>query len=212
MRVAKLVLAMGNEPNRREFLIQTGAGLSAGWITANWPAILSAAEHAHKAAQAGKPPKFEVLTPEQAVEIDAIAAQIIPADDTPGAHEAGVVYFIDRALQTFASNQKDAVAGGLAQVQSKTKELFPGIERFSAASSNQQIAVLKAIENTPAFGLFRFATVVGFFSDPSRGGNRGEVGWKLIGFDSSHVFQPPFGYYDKGYPGWEPNPADVSKQ
>lgn len=203
---------MGNEPNRREFLIQTGAGLSAAWITANWPAILSAAEHAHKAAKAGTPPEFDVLTPEQAVEIDAITAQIIPTDDMPGAHEAGVVYFIDRALQTFASNQKDAVAGGLAQVQAKTKELFPGIERFSAASSNQRIAVLKAIENTPAFGLFRFATVVGFFCDPSRGGNRGEVGWKLIGFDSSHVFQPPFGFYDRDYPGWQPNLPEASKK
>lgn len=203
---------MGEERNRREFLIQAGTGLSAAWITANWPAILSAAEHAHKAAQAGTPPKFEVLTPEQAVEIDAITAQIIPTDDTPGAHEAGVVYFIDRALKTFASGQKEALAAGLAQVQDKTKELFPGGQKFSAASSEQQIAVLKAIEKTPVFGLFRFVTVVGFFCDPARGGNRGEVGWKLIGFDSSHVFQPPFGYYDRDYPGWQPNPADASKK
>src|SRR6266581_154311 len=203
---------MASEPNRRDFLIQAGQGLSAAWLSANWPAILSAAQHAHKASLAATPTKFEVFTPEQAVEIDAIAAQIIPTDDTPGAHEAGVVYFIDRALKTFASGQKKDFADGLAQVQAKMKELFPVVEKFSTASSEQQIAVLKALENTPVFGLFRFATVVGFFCDPARGGNRNEVGWKLIGFDSSHVFQPPFGYYDKDYPGWQPYPADASKK
>jgi hypothetical protein len=45
---------------------------------------------------------------------------------------------------------------------------------------------------------------MGFLADPARGGNRGEVGWKLIGFDSSPAFTPPFGYYDQDYPGWHP--------
>ena len=202
-------MGMGGEQNRRQFLFQAGAGLSTAWIAANWPGILAAADHSRHAAQAVPPPKFEVLTPEQAVEIEAIAAQIIPTDDTPGAREAGVVYFFDRALKTFAGDQKEVLANGLAQVRAKTSELFPGVTKFSAATSEQQIAVLKAIENTPAFGLFRFATVAGFFADPARGGNRGEVGWKLIGFDSSHVFQPPFGYYDKDYPGWQSNPPDA---
>jgi hypothetical protein len=29
------------------------------------------------------------------------------------------------------------------------------------------------------------------------GGNRDEVGWKLIGFEDKFHFEPPFGYYDK---------------
>jgi hypothetical protein len=28
------------------------------------------------------------------------------------------------------------------------------------------------------------------------------VGWKLIGFEDRHFFQPPFGFYDRGYPGF----------
>src|SRR6266571_7523063 len=129
---------MASEQNRREFLIQAGAGLSAAWLSANWPAILSAAQHAHKAALAATPAKFEVLTPEQAVEIDAITAQIIPTDDTPGAREAGVVYFIDRALKTFASGQKKDFAGGLAQVLARVGEMFPGVSKFSALTPEQQ--------------------------------------------------------------------------
>jgi gluconate 2-dehydrogenase gamma chain len=45
---------------------------------------------------------------------------------------------------------------------------------------------------------------MGFLADPARGGNRGKVGWKLIGFDDSGAFAPPFGYYDRDYPGWQP--------
>jgi gluconate 2-dehydrogenase gamma chain len=194
--------------SRRRFVLSSATGISAAWVATHWPAILAAADHAHRAAQAASPPKLAVLTTEQATEIEAIASQIIPTDDGPGAREAGVIYFIDRALKTFASSQNGAVADGIAQVQEKTKELFPGVTKFSAASSEQQIAVLKAMENTPAFGLFRFHTVCGFLADPSRGGNRNEIGWKLIGFDSSHAFQPPFGYYDKDYPGWQPSGGD----
>ena len=30
------------------------------------------------------------------------------------------------------------------------------------------------------------------------------AGWKLIGFEDQHVFEPPFGYYDRDYPGFTP--------
>ncbi len=40
------------------------------------------------------------------------------------------------------------------------------------------------------------------FTAPTYGGNRDGLGWKLIGFEAQHVFQPPFGYYDRDYPGF----------
>jgi hypothetical protein len=40
------------------------------------------------------------------------------------------------------------------------------------------------------------------FSLPAYGGNRDAAGWKLIGFEDQHVFHPPFGYYDRDYPGF----------
>ena len=42
----------------------------------------------------------------QAADVDAMAAQIIPTDSTPGAREARVVQFIDRALVTFEDKRK----------------------------------------------------------------------------------------------------------
>src|SRR4030088_164345 len=89
--------------NRRNFLLRAGTGFSAAWVSANWPALLSATTHARNAAQGATPPKLEFFTPEEAAEIEAITARIIPTDETPGAREAGVVYFIDRGLATFCA-------------------------------------------------------------------------------------------------------------
>ena len=83
--------------SRRRFLQNSLASLSATWVASHWPAALEAAQHAHNSAQSAAPPKFEFFTPEMAAEVDAIVARIIPTEETPGAREAGVVYFIDRA-------------------------------------------------------------------------------------------------------------------
>jgi hypothetical protein len=40
------------------------------------------------------------------------------------------------------------------------------------------------------------------FSMPAYGGNRNGAGWRLLGFQDMHVFQPPFGYYDRDYQGF----------
>jgi hypothetical protein len=30
------------------------------------------------------------------------------------------------------------------------------------------------------------------------------AGWKLVGFTDMHAFVPPFGHYDRDYPGFVP--------
>lgn len=189
--------------SRRRFIGQASLGMGSAVMAANWPAILAAQEHAHRAAQSGTPVEFEFFTSEQGREVEAVAAQIIPSDDSPGAREAGTVYFIDRALTTFASDKQRLYADGLAQLSAKLKELYPGAENFSAATAEQQSDVLKALEKSDFFALVRTHTILGFLCQPERGGNRGGVGWKLIGFEDAHVFEPPFGTYDRDYPGWE---------
>ena len=183
--------------SRRSFLTGSAAGLGSAWLTANWSGILEAQEHARATAQSGKPGKLGFFTPEQAIEIESMAAQIIPTDDTPGAREAGCVYFIDRALTTFDKERQGAYKQGLESLQAKTKELFPSASKFSGLTSEQQIQVLKAIEKTPFFGQVRVHTITGFVANPEYGGNQNEAGWKLIGFEDTFHFAPPFGYYDR---------------
>ena len=194
----------GNDLNRRRFLLSGLRGGGGAWASLHWPAIMAAAEHAAHVRDAVPPAKLEVLSAEQAAEIEAAASRIIPSDDTPGARESGVIYFIDRALATFASSQRDDYVKGLPALQAKTQEMFPNAPKFSQATPEQQDEVLKALEGQPVFELIRTHTVMGFLADPARGGNRGQVGWKLIGFDDRPAFAPPFGYYDRDYPGWQP--------
>jgi gluconate 2-dehydrogenase gamma chain len=182
--------------SRREFLLESLSGLSAAWVAANYSGILEAAEYARQAPAAGQPAKFAFFTPDQAAEVDAMAAQIIPTDDTPGAREAKVVNFIDRALTTFEKEHQADYTKGLTDLATQTKQLFPSATKFSALTSEQQIQVLTAMEKSPFFNLVRTHTITGFFASPVHGGNQGKVGWKLVNYDDSLNFRPPFGYYD----------------
>ena len=191
----------GADLNRRRFLLSGLRGAGGLWASLEWPAIVAAAEHAAHMRDTVPPAKLEILSAERAAEVEAAACRIIPSDDSPGAREAGVIYFIDRALATFAADQREAYAQGLPVLQTKTREMFPNVLKFSQASPDQQDAVLKALEGQPIFELIYAHTVMGFLSVPERGGNRGKVGWKQLGFDDSPAFAPPFGYYDRGYTG-----------
>lgn len=182
--------------SRRAFLAESVAGINAAWVAANYTGILAAQEYVHQATQAGQLPKLTVLTEAQAAEVEAMTAQIIPTDETPGAREAHCVYFIDRALATFVRNGQPAYLQGLQDLQAKTQQLYPGSTKFSALTSEQQIKVLTEIEKTPFFNLVRTHTVIGFFARPEQGGNYNKIGWKLIGYDDSLNHKPPFGYYD----------------
>lgn len=185
--------------SRRVFLIGSVSGLSSAWLTSRWPGIVAAQEHAHRVAESGLPAEFEFFSPEQAVEIEAMAAQIIPSDDTPGAREARIIYFIDRALTTFDRDKQALYTQGLKDLQAQTRELFPNANRFSDLTPAQQIQVLKAIEKTEFFELVRYHTIVGFLANPEYGGNHNKIGWKLIGFEDTFYFEPPFGFYDRDY-------------
>src|ERR1700732_5192433 len=111
--------------SRRAVLAASISGLSSIWLTTHWPGILAAQEHAHTVAESGRPTTFGFFSAEQAAEIESVAAQIIPTDDSPGAREAGMVYFIDRALRTFDQDKQAAYTQGLKDLRAKTRELFP---------------------------------------------------------------------------------------
>jgi Gluconate 2-dehydrogenase subunit 3 len=206
--------------SRRRFLLNSLSSLSATWVATHWPAALAAAQHAHSSTQSATPPKFEFFTPELAAEVEAMVARIIPTDETPGAREAGVVYFIDRALATFASDDRTVYIKGMAEVQTRVREMFLSVEKFSLATGKQQDEVLSSIEDKAAstdrpfaprplvpnfFETLRQHTIAGFLIDPDSGhrGNHDGVGWRVLGRERQHAFQPPFGDYDKDYPGWQ---------
>lgn len=183
------------DPSRREFLAASGAA-AAVWLGTD-PAAFRRALAAARAAVHGQAIRYDVLTDEQAADLDAIGSQIIPTDDAlPGAHEARVVVFIDRALGSFAADQREPLLQGLDDLNRRAAARWPGAGRFAALAGERQHALLREIEDTPFFGQVRFAVVVGMFAHPSWGGNYDGAGWKVLGFEPRFVWQPPFGAYD----------------
>ena len=140
--------------------------------------------------------------PDEARTVDAIVAQIIPTDETPGAREMGVLRFIDHGLAGFLSPLAAPFRIGLADFEARWRAARADGTVFASVSSGQQVEWLRQVERTPFFESIQQLTVLGALSMPEYGGNRNHFGWQLIGFADQHGFAPPFGYYDRDYPGF----------
>jgi len=194
----------------RRSLVQAIAGIVATAVTPlSWADVAHAMDAAGAVGQAGTGAKLSFLTAAEAADIEAVTAQIVPTDGSPGAREAGVVYFIDRALASFYSQLAGDYRAQLASFQTTFRERHPAVGSFAALTSEQQIEYLKGIDQTPFFATTRLLTLLGMFALPQYGGNRDSVGWKLLGFEDRHVFRPPFGYYDRDYPGFVIDPVKI---
>ena len=196
-------------PSRRQFLAAIGNLTSGAWIAMNWPQIAAAADMAGMAGMSdmsAPPTTLTTLSAAEAADVDAIANLIVPGGATPGAREARAIYFIDNALGSFFKAQLPSFRKGLADFGTAYAAKGTG-KPFSAAPEAQQIAWLKEVDKTPFFLAVRRLTVLGLIALPKYGGNKDNLGWKLLGVEDSHVWEPPFGYYDKDYAGFEPYPG-----
>jgi hypothetical protein len=151
---------------------------------------------------------YENITNAEAREIIAIAARILPTTDTPGATEAGAVYFFDKALSGIFADWAVEFHNDLANFQKGVSSRFAGAGFFSDLDGADQDAYLAEIEDTVFFGDLRFLTLAGVFGMSMYGGNRDDIGWKLVGMDGPpHAWAHPFGDYDAEYTEEQQNGA-----
>lgn len=180
--------------SRRLFLEQSAGVAGMAWARVAIPGLAAISQAACTAKEEKAP--FTILSEAEALEFEAIAARIIPTTDTPGATEAGVVYFFDQSFGTFNAPMLPMLRGGLEQLQAGIADG----KVFSALGPNEQDAVLEQAQNTPFFQIFRIMTFAGFFGMSEYGGNKDGVGWELLGMNPhEHAYSPPFGYYDAEY-------------
>ncbi len=182
--------------SRRIFLGSVGDLARSSAIVLTMPMLLAACNRAEQARLGGE--KFQTLSEEEAEELQAIAARIIPTTDTPGAKEAGVIYFLDNVLEDTREEELFLLRQGLIELKASVALSF-GAAYFHQLEEAQQDQALIEIEDTVFFDTIRYLTIAGMFSLPEYGGNRDYVGYDLIQFDSQHAWQPPFGYYDADY-------------
>lgn len=186
---------MINTQTRRSFLAQSGAAAGAAMIGLSLPQFLSACKDAGEAREQGVP--FKTLSTAEAAELAAIAACIVPTTDTPGAREAGAIYFIDNVLGDGRADMLEPMQTGLAELQTSVQSAHAGVSSFADLDEASQVQMLTSIQESDFFGSIRLLTLAGMLAHPSYGGNREKIGWELIGFDDRHAWQPPFGYYDE---------------
>lgn len=174
--------------------------LAAALMIGGGAPVAEALQHAHQAVRQSAP--VRTLPPDLAAEVEALACQIIPSGDGPGARETGVIHFIDRALATFDADRKQEYLLSMAEVQQLRRKLYPESNNIRGLSQEQQAELMKAIELTPFFETLRTHTLMGFLGSPDYGGNRGGAGWGYIGFEDRMSFEPPFGAYDGDEMRW----------
>jgi hypothetical protein len=189
-----------DEVSRRLLLRAIAATIGAAAIPAGWMELAHGAVHG--AAHASGDEKLTFFSASDAADVEAVAAQIIPTDDTPGAREAGVIRFIDRALAIHLTQLASDYRAQLADFQAAFRANHPGDASFPSIAADRQLEYLKTVDRTPFFETTRLLTLLGMFTMPKYGGNRDGIGWKLIGFEVQHAFASPFGYYDRDYPGF----------
>jgi gluconate 2-dehydrogenase gamma chain len=187
---------------RRDFLANSGRAATTTWIALNLPWLTTLASCARDTDT------FARLTHGEGQTLRAFAAQVIPTDtQSPGADEAGAVYFIDRAMtMPFFADDIPVILTGIADLDRRAR-LLGNRDGFASLSNDQQIAILGAIEHTPFFAKARALVIIGTFGDPSYGGNRHGAGWDLIGIEHRPSYTAPFGWYDAHAESDKPRPA-----
>ena len=146
------------------------------------------------ASTAAPAPEREARETFTAAEMDAVEAfvdRLIPSDASgPGAAEARVARYVDRALNGDLAASRPAYRTGLAALDSWSRTRFGN--EFADLTDAQQDAILTDLETNVAtgftpnsrtfFDLVREHALQGMFGDPYHGGNVNFVGWDLLGF------------------------------
>ncbi len=189
--------------SRRHFMQGSSAMAGSSLLRLSAPVLAAAAQAACSARDEGA--AYKVLSATEALELEAMAARILPTTTTPGAREAGVIHFFDNVLGGPMAGMLGAIRGSLPGFQQGVTDRFAGAERFSDLGEDDQDAWLAENERTPLFNLVRTLTLIGFFAMSKHGGNKDHLSWDLIGFEGHAATQPPFGYYDAQYIEENPN-------
>ena len=132
--------------SRRSLLQAIAATIGAAALPLGWAEIAQASHEAHAAAQPAGEARLSFLSAAEAADVEAVAAQIIPTDDTPGAREAGVVYFIDRALAIVLLAARHRLPRAAHGLQVTFRERHPGAASFAALPSGEQVEYLKTVD------------------------------------------------------------------
>ena len=144
------------------------------------------------------------LTASETEILSAMVDRLIPTDELgPGALDAGVLQYIDRALSEAESDAADEYRSGLAALDAYSRYTRGG--PFVDLSTVDQDSVLIDVQLGAAtgagvgfqgssgsfFNMVKSHTWQGMFGDPKYGGNVGFAGWDLVDYPGVRLGMSP---------------------
>ena len=169
--------------SRRQFMGKTMAGVGAVTVLAGCNTKIS---------------RWRFFTEPEAKVVELITEQIIPADEDPGAIDAGVVNFIDKQLVGPYERFQQDYRNGLRGVQATSQSMYG--KPFENLPWDDQTAVLKAMESGEVnkdswpeisarqfFGMVRNHSLQGFYGSPRHGGNKDYVSYRMLELDYPYI-------------------------
>lgn len=137
---------------------------------------------------------YRFFTPEEAKCIIAFCEQIIPKDESPGATDAGVIFYIDRQLAIVFDYDQETYRSGIRNLQTYSKG--KNSKTFESLTPGDQITLMKLMESNqineiewpkgrPAdfFNLVLSHTMQGFYGSPIHGGNKDCMSFEMLRID-----------------------------
>lgn len=117
---------------------------------------------------------------------------LIPADDFPGAYEAGVCNYIEQLFKTDLIEHAKFFHAGIEALDIEALATYNA--PFAVLTDDQQNEILERIESgavntswpiAPAhfFVMLVNVTAEGYYSDAQQGGNRARASWVMTGFE-----------------------------
>lgn len=141
-----------------------------------------------------KQSRWLFFTDEEASLAESIIACLIPADDYPGAKEAGVIHFLDRQLVGYHRRHQNIYRTGLADTRQSCLQQF-GIS-FNNLKEEKKNLFLRSLEENSVsgetwkdlqssdfFNLILDHTMQGFYGSPRHGGNKDYASYHMLKLD-----------------------------
>ncbi len=124
---------------------------------------------------------WRFFTPAEARTVEALCEQIVPADQDPGATEAGTIHYIDAQLVAHFQKFQSVYRSGLAALNAASRSSLG--HPFADLPFVQQTAFLHHLPDflQPFFDLVIAHTMQGFYGDARHLGNRDDLSWRMLG-------------------------------
>ncbi len=169
------------DPERRRFMKATAVAVAATTISCS---------------RSGRPWRF--LTSAEGAAAVAVCDALIPPDQYAGAVAAGAVVFIDRQLTGHYRNYAKLYRDGLAALDRASQEGYH--TALAGLRADCLTELLKKVEKGEArasgwsksqqqkfFSTILAHTMQSYYGDPRHGGNRDEVGYRMLGIPATPV-------------------------